>query len=164
MTSPQKPLGQLLIHEETGWYVDPDLGHVYTLHGSWKGKRIGAPNAKGHLRANRKWRDGSATSYLLKEVVWEAVMGHKLPEEWTLDYIDGDKTNIRFANLDLLHDSVMRSRKVKRGVDSPNAVFVAEQIHDIRASTETSRALARRYATDESTIYRIRKRHIYKYD
>jgi hypothetical protein len=162
VNSPQKPLSELLIHEPTGWYVDPDLGQVYTMHGSWEGKLIGAPNVKGHLRAKRKWRDGSATSYWLKAVVWEAVLGHPLPEGWTLDYIDGDKTNIRFVNLDLVSVSVLRNRKTKRGTDSPNAAFTAEQIHDIRTSAESYSALARRYVTNENRIWRIRKGLIYK--
>jgi hypothetical protein len=92
----------LLVHQPTGWLVDPDTGNVYTTNGSWAGKRVGTPNAKGHLRANRRQRDGSTRSWQLKQVMWEAVNGVALPEAHALDCIDGDGGNVAYSNLRLV--------------------------------------------------------------
>lgn len=135
--------------------VNPDSGCVYTTAGSWAGKQVGTIGPNGHLRATRRYLDGSCVQRPLREIAWEAVVGHPLPEGWTLDYLDGDRANIAYRNLELISATVLNRRRTG-GTANHWARFTAEQVRDIRASSETNAQLAVRYATSDVTIRRLR--------
>jgi hypothetical protein len=110
----------------------------------------------------RPWR--------LKNVVWEAVTGKSVPDGWSLDCVDGDKTNIAFDNLELVTIHEARRRGERRnnvlrrqlGVKHRRAKFTEAQVRKIRASTETHTQLAARYNASAKTIWSIRTGRTYR--
>lgn len=63
---------------------------------------------------------------------------------------------------DNVDDMITRNRRVyKKGESHPNAKLNQEQVDIIRATTESSRALALKYGVNKSTIKRIRNKNLW---
>jgi hypothetical protein len=165
--SPRKPWSALLLHQPTGWYVDPDLGYVYTAHGTWEGRRIGAPNPRGTWRATRKHPDGTLAYWRLPYVVWEAVEGRPVPDKHMILHRNGDKDDLRAANLECVSVSEGRRRlalaSARRGQDNEQALLTNAEARAIRNSKDTPTVLAQRYGVAKATVDSIRSGHSWRH-
>lgn len=140
-----------LVHEPTGWSVDPDSGLVF----SRLGKAIGGPERNGHLVANHK-DSGRQRTWRLKQVVWEAVNQRRLPPGYGIDYINGNKQDIRYANLVLVRsfrhpnnnaDSLVEDEAAKLALHEPSGFRVdieAGHVYSPRRDGTWKRARAQR--------------------
>lgn len=148
-----------LVHEATGWRVDPVIGAVYgSPTGIYSGHRIGKINQWGILVCTAL-RNGRSRAWTLRNVVWEAVHRQAFPAGYTLTHADGDKLNLAYTNLilELLADVRRRTETVfKPGADHPDACLTAEQVEEIRHSGESGNEAGRRYGIHQSQVNRIR--------
>ncbi|WP_071289315.1 hypothetical protein [Mycolicibacterium llatzerense] len=97
---PDAYLPEMVIHEETGWWVYPALGQVVShFHSNKTPQLIWSVNKRGHVRGSRQFPDGRRVGYRLARVVWEAVNHHALPKDWMIVFANGNKQDISYPNL-----------------------------------------------------------------
>lgn len=73
--------------------IDPCSGKCFDL----KGRQLGNLTSNGYVRLSLLRRE-----YRLHRLVWLWVHGQHVPDDMTLDHINGDKTDNRIANLRLV--------------------------------------------------------------
>ena len=73
--------------------IDPETGECFNL----KGKPAGSKTWNGYLRITVKRRE-----YKLHRLVWLWVHGAHVPDNMTIDHINGNKTDNRIHNLRLV--------------------------------------------------------------
>lgn len=152
-----------IIHERTGWSVDPATGVVYGARRRWAGKPIGSVAKNGYRYAQTNGKD-----WLLHRVVWEASRG-PIPDGLTVNHLNGIKTDNRLSNLALETQGENNAHAYRIGLRSRYggsrqhcenhhaAKLTHEQVAEIKhAEGKTQAQLASRFGVHQRTIWRIR--------
>lgn len=137
------------------WYVNPVTGQVFsTATGcEMKFQRVHG----GYLAVSWKYQGRSITVYKHR-VIW--IAAHGVPPfnlGLTVDHINGDKTDNRIANLQLLTGD--------ENTQKTNRKLTAVQIREIRrraAAGESRASLARGFGVSEYAIHRVVHKISYK--
>lgn len=151
----------MLVHEPTGWGVDPETGIVYG--GRWASNPIGWVASNGYLHSAASGR----RCFLLHRVVWEAANG-PIPPGLEINHKNANKTDNRLANLELVTPSGNRRHAYEmgllpkpptmRGLAHPASKVTREQSSAIRtalAGGETQRQVAARFGISQRTVWCI---------
>jgi hypothetical protein len=132
------------------------------LSSEYKQVAVQIHKKSGRAYFNCAWM-GFTKSILVNRIV--AWMFYPNPDNLPqVNHIDGDKENNAKSNLEWSSGSDNEKHahrtglKTGRGSSNSNAKLTAEDIHQIRASTETPTQIAERYDVSRSTITNIIKR------
>lgn len=132
------------------------------LSSEYKQVAVQVHKKSGRVYFNCTWM-GFTKSILVNRIV--AWVFHPNPDNLPqVNHIDGDKENNAEGNLEWSSGSDNEKHahrtglKTGRGSSNSNAKLTAEDIHQIRASTETPTQIAERYNVSRSTITNIIKR------
>lgn len=147
-----------LVHTKA-WTVDP---HTGTVRGR-NGRPIGSISGRGYLRAPLNVAGHQRFVYLHR-VVYEATYG-PIPEGLEIDHINGQKTDNRLCNLELV-TSAENTRRARAtgllndvGYDNPRASMNPHLVDHLRRvgarSGMSYRQLSNWYKVSPSTIGRV---------
>lgn len=145
------------------WTVDAGSGHVIGT----KGQPFKRTNNWGYIqikfRHPEDWRKDVAV--VAHRVIWESVHG-PLPEHLHINHINGNKTDNRLSNLELVTpaDNIRHAYATGlnvgiKGVENPNAKLTEEYVADIyrRArSGEQPLAIAVEYGISREVVSNIK--------
>ena len=152
-------------------YIVTSEGRVFTYHHNWK---------KWAEQKYRKHNNGylRATIYGKDEYVHRLVAKFFIPNPngySEVNHIDGDKTNNKVENLEWCSRSQNNRHAFQTGLRSYEELrsiaklpklkrrkFSAEQIIEIRQSSESDTVLSRKYGVARGAIYNIRHYKSYK--
>ena len=92
---------------------DPETGIVYSRR---TGKSIGGLNIHGYVRIS-KWANGKVRRIKRSNIIWWSKYQKMPPVKMCIDHIDGDKTNDRIENLQILthQQNLAKKRKSTKG-------------------------------------------------
>jgi hypothetical protein len=151
-----------------GLYEVSDLGRIRRAAPDTLGRRSTHPGrvltpikspylqvtlSKGSRRTRR--------TEVVHRLVAAAFLGPRVAGQ-QINHRDGDKHNPRADNLEYVTnlENAQHAARVglyQRGEDKPNAKLSREAVEEIRTSTESGAALARRFGVTRGAIYHVRK-------
>jgi hypothetical protein len=106
---PLRLIKRLVLHVQSGYCVDPAKGLVYGR----SGELIGSSSGGDYVRCGGY--GGKPGTWYAHRLVWECSKG-PIPPELQIDHLDGNKTNNRLSNLDLVTGSVNVRRAMAMGL------------------------------------------------
>ncbi|MBY4799914.1 NUMOD4 motif-containing HNH endonuclease [Burkholderia cepacia] len=128
----------------------------------WPGKLLTRfTDSTGYWYVNLS-NGAKARKLAVHTLVLEAFVGPK-PDGCQCRHLDGDRKNARKGNLQWGTPAENAADRIRHGMSgrgerSPSAKLSAEQVHEIRESTQSSLALAKLLGVSGSTIRAIRLR------
>lgn len=156
-----------------GMYLVSNLGNVKSMS-AWKngGLMKLKPNRYGYYRINL-CLDMKRETVFVHRIVWEAFNG-VIPDTLQINHIDGNKTNNRLDNLELVTASENIQHAFdndlmlpKRGEANGFAKLTEDQVREIRKRIESGaismRALSFEYGISDTTVRLIIKRKLWKH-
>ncbi|HHA2400756.1 TPA: HNH endonuclease signature motif containing protein [Stenotrophomonas maltophilia] len=154
-----------LLHCASGLLVSPSTGELWSTCGRTVGRRY----RDGYIRVIHRRAGGSCTTWYAHRLVWEAVHG-PVPKRMEVDHLDGDASNNRLDNLQLVTGSENRRLQRARNIakfGSPSSqckLSVAEVEAVLRTvGIVPTKVWARRYGVNSSTIRCIRKKKTWRH-
>jgi len=135
-----------------GYTVDAQSGVVTGP----KGRAVGRARRHGYIKVRT-----SAGEVFLHRMVWQSVHG-PIPEGREINHINGIKSDNRLANLELVTrgENIAHAYRLglrrNDGEKNPRAKLTAAQVEEIRSSSESQRAIARRYGISRTHVKDIR--------
>lgn len=156
---------QRLLHGPSGLLVSPPTGELWSACG----RVVGRKSRDGYIRVIVRRAGGSCATWYAHRLVWEVVHG-PVPSSMEVDHLDGNPSNCRLDNLQLVTGSENRSLQRARSMakyGSPSSTCKLS-IAEVRAVLRTvgtvpTRVWARRYGVDAATIRRIRERKAWQH-
>ena len=100
-----------LLHYASGLLVSPSTGELWSACGRTVGRRY----RDGYIRVIHRRAGGSCTTWYAHRLVWEAVHG-PVPKRMEVDHLDGDSSNNRLDNLQLVTGSENRRLQRARNI------------------------------------------------
>lgn len=149
------------VDECPGWYIN-ERGEVW----STKSHKILTPtcNGSGYLQLVY-WNKGSRKKHYIHRMAASTWIGI-IPDKYTVNHIDGDKSNNNISNLEIVtrkenNDHAVRTglRKRWRGELHPQAKLTEGDVRNIRSMIEegrTSNEIARLFKVERTTIDSIK--------
>jgi hypothetical protein len=128
-------------------------------------------NKRGYLQLNL-YRFGHVRNHLVHRLVAEAFLGPS-PLAWQVNHKDGDKTNNRLENLEVVtaeenrqHARVKGLFRPRHGEDNINAKLTEEDVRTIRklaAEGVSALEMSFTYRLSQRTIYAVIKRETWRH-
>ena len=148
-----------------GWYQVSNTGMVKRVMGQEHYLKPGY-NMQGRLQVTLS-KNGNLRRVQIHRLVLEAFVGPAAPGT-ECRHLDGDCTNNNDWNLEWATHTVNMNDTVYHGTSTqgekhPKAKLTENDVKEIRASTETERALAARYGVSQVSIHFIKTRKTWKH-
>lgn len=154
-----------LLHCASGLLVSPITGEVWSVCG----RAVGRRSRDGYIRVIDRRAGGSCTTWYAHRLVWEVVHG-PVAQRMEVDHLDGDPSNNRLENLQLVTGSenrrLQRVRSMaKYGSPSPRCKLSVAEVKAVLRTEETvpAEVWARRYGVTGAAIRCIRKRKTWRH-
>lgn len=156
---------QQLLHGPSGLLVSPATGELWSACG----RLMGHKSRDGYIRVIVRLAGGSCATWYAHRLVWEVVHG-SVPRSMQVDHLDGNPSNNRLGNLQLVTGSENRRLQRARSMakyGSPSSTCKLS-IAEVRAVLRTvgtvpTKVWSRRYGVDATTIRRIRQRKTWQH-
>lgn len=156
---------QKLLHRPSGLLVSPATGELWSACG----RAMGRGSRDGYIRVIDRRASGSCTTWYAHRLVWEVIHG-PVPKRMEVDHLDGDPSNNRLDNLQLVTGSenrrLQRVRSMaKYGSPSPRCKLSVAEVKAVLRTEETvpAEVWARRYGVTGAAIRCIRKRKTWRH-
>lgn len=156
---------QRLLHGPSGLLVSPATGQLW----STCGRAIGRKSRDGYIRVIVRRAGGSCATWYAHRLVWEVVHG-PVPSSMEVDHLDGNPSNCRLDNLQLVtgseNRSLQRARSMaKYGSPSPHCKLSVAEVKAVLRTVGTvpTNVWARRYGVSPPAIRSIRKRKTWRH-
>lgn len=150
-----KRLRGLILHVQTGYFVDPARGQVFGR----MGEPIGNACADGYVRLHGV--AGTPQTLYAHRLVWETVNG-TIPEGFHIDHKNAIRADNRSCNLQAVTPSQNCQAVYERGgrptgEGMSHSKLTADQVLRIRSQRHiATRAFARMFNVDPSTVRAVR--------
>jgi len=154
-----------VLHRPSGLLVCPDTGELWTACGHPVGRR----GKDGYTRVIARRAGDSCTTWYAHRLVWEVALG-PIPRRMEIDHVDGNPSNNRLSNLQLVTGAENRRLQrlrcmAKYGSPSPRCKLTVREVDAVlRTSGSVPAAVwARRYGVAPSTIRCIRRKKTWEH-
>ncbi len=156
---------QRLLHGPSGLLVSAATGQLWSACGRATGRR----GRDGYIRVIVRLAGGSCATWYAHRLVWEVVNG-PVPKSMEVDHLDGNPSNNRLENLQLVTGAenrrLQRARSMaKYGSPSPHCKLSIAEVKAVLRTIGTvpTKVWARRYGVTTPAIRSIRRRKTWRH-